>query len=78
MADYYGSWYPAFTLTGISLICASVTLLLEPVVSRYGMGKTCFIENVDNELASRVKVNGVQDSNEGNLKNADTAETDLP
>ncbi|XP_060581238.1 monocarboxylate transporter 12-like [Ruditapes philippinarum] len=54
MADYYGSWYPAFILTGITLIFAGVILLIEPVVIRYGMGKTYSFKNVDKEVASPV------------------------
>ncbi|XP_060598536.1 monocarboxylate transporter 12-like isoform X2 [Ruditapes philippinarum] len=79
MADYYGSWYPAFILTGITLICSGVILLLEPVVIRYGMGKTYPLENVDNELASRVNEAYVHDRKEGNLNKTDKVdETHLP
>jgi hypothetical protein len=79
MADYYGSWYPAFILTGIVLICASVILLLEPVVIRHGMGKTYSLKNVDKELASRVNLAYRHDRQEDNLNNTDIVEeTHLP
>ncbi|XP_060568979.1 monocarboxylate transporter 12-like isoform X2 [Ruditapes philippinarum] len=55
MADYYGSWYPAFILTGIILIFAGAILLIEPFVNRYDMGKTYSFKNVDKEMASPVK-----------------------
>ncbi|XP_060568975.1 monocarboxylate transporter 12-like isoform X2 [Ruditapes philippinarum] len=79
MADYYGSWYPAFILTGIIQICSGVIMLLEPVVIRYGMGKTYSLQNVDNELVSQVNGAYAHDRKEGSLNKTDKVdETHLP
>ncbi|XP_045163293.1 monocarboxylate transporter 12-like isoform X2 [Mercenaria mercenaria] len=34
LRDYYGNWHISFILTGVTLLCSGVTVLLEPLIMR--------------------------------------------